>query len=488
MSDGTDNLSFVVIGASGDLARKKIFPALFALYSQGFLPKRVNIFGFARTQFSDEEFRNRITENLTCRYVPPVSCSDKMSEFLSHCYYARGEYDSTDSFLDLYQKMRRFEDDTANRVFYMAIPPSLFIQVGSAIGNAGLVTHGSDPAWSRVVIEKPFGKDRESSDLLIKEMAKVFTEEQTYRIDHYLGKEVIENLMVLRFANLIFEPIWNNMYIKSVQIAWKEDIGVEGRGGYFDEYGIIRDVMQNHLLQMLALTAMEPPAAFEAVHIRDEKVKVLHSVTPPTMEDMIIGQYGAGRHGNRDFPAYVDDKSVSKNSHSPTFAACTLKINNRRWNGVPFLLSAGKGLNARMTEIRIQFREAPGNIFCNIGGCPEPNQLVIRVQPDEAIYFRIISKVPGLGLALEARDLDMRYNTAFTEKIPDAYENLLLEVIRGNKELFIRDDELAVAWDVFTPVLHEIDKNALQPEIYEFGSLGPGGCRKMADKFGIKWC
>ena len=411
-----------------------------------------------------------------------------MDEFLSNCHYVQGEYNSTDSFLDLYEKMRRFEGPTANRVFYMAIPPSLFIQVGSATGNAGLVTHGSDPSWSRVVIEKPFGKDRESSDLLIKEMANVFTEEQTYRIDHYLGKEVIENLMVLRFANLIFEPIWNNMYIRNVQIAFKEDIGVEGRGGYFDEYGIIRDVMQNHLLQMLALTAMEPPSQFEAGFIRDEKVKLLRSVTPPTAEDIVIGQYTAGQKNGRKFPAYVDDDSVRNDSRTPTFAACLLKINNRRWDGVPFLLSAGKGLESQMTQIRIQFREMPGNIFCRIGGCPEPNQLVIRVQPDEAIHFRIISKVPGLDLKLQARDLDMQYKTAFSETIPDAYENLLLEVIRGNKELFIRDDELAVAWDVFTPVLHEIDKRAATPELYEFGSPGPCGCGKLADKFGIKWC
>jgi len=488
MSDQTDNLSIVVVGASGDLARKKIFPALFALYSQGFLPKRFNIFGFARSAFSDEEFRNRITETLTCRYTPNVSCQDRMAEFLSNCRYVHGNYDSRDAHLDLYEAMRKVEGGPANRIFYMAIPPSLFAQVGSAIGGAGLVAFGPDLPWSRVVIEKPFGKDRESSDLLIREMAKVFTEEQTYRIDHYLGKEVIENLMVLRFANLIFEPIWNNMYIKNVQISWKEDIGVEGRGGYFDEFGIIRDVMQNHLVQMLALTAMEPPVGFEAGHIRNEKVKLLHSLVPPTIDDMVLGQYSAGSIKGRAFTGYTGDKSVAKDSRTPTFAACVVRINNRRWDGVPVLLSAGKGLDARMTEIRIQFKEAPGNIFCEIGGCPEPNQLVIRVQPDEAIHFRIVSKVPGLQFALEARDLDMQYKTAFSETIPDAYENLLLDVICGNKSLFIRNDELAAAWDIFTPVLHEIDKRAAAPEPYAFGSSGPAGCMKLRERLGIASC
>ena len=297
-----------------------------------------------------------------------------------------------------------------------------------------------------------------------------------------------KNLMVLRFANLIFEPIWNNMYIRNMQISWKEDIGVEGRGGYFDEYGIIRDVMQNHLVQMLALTAMELPAGFESGHIRDEKVKLLHCVAPPTINDMIIGQYGAGSLNGRAFAGYKDDKSVAKDSRTPTFAACVLRIDNRRWDGVPVLLSAGKGLEARMTEIRIQFKETPGNIFCKIGGCPEPNQLVIRVQPDEAIHFRIVSKVPGLDFALEARDLDMQYKTAFSETIPDAYENLLLEVICGDKSLFIRNDELAAAWDIFTPVLHEIDGRAATPELYEFGSHGPAGYMKLKERLSIAWC
>ncbi len=486
MSDQSDILSIVVVGASGDLARKKIFPALFALHSQGFLPQRFNIFGFARSAFSDQEFRNKLVETLTCRYVPNVSCDDRMNEFLSNCRYIQGNYDSKDSFLDLHAAMRRVEGGAANRIFYMAIPPSLFAQVGGAISGAGLVAVGPDVPWSRVVIEKPFGKDRASSDLLMKEMANVFTEEQTYRIDHYLGKEVIENLMVLRFANIIFEPIWNNLYIKNVQISWKEDIGVEGRGGYFDEYGIIRDVMQNHLVQMLALTAIEPPAGFESGYIRNEKVKLLNCIAPPTMNDVAIGQYVAGTLKDRSFAGYRDDKSVAKDSITPTFAACVLKIDNRRWDGVPILLSAGKGLDARMTEIRIQFRETPGNIFCKTGGCPEPNQLVIRVQPDEAIHFKIVSKVPGLQFELKARDLDMQYKTAFSEAIPDAYENLLLEVICGDKSLFIRDDELAAAWDIFTPVLHEIDERAVAPELYEFGSAGLAGYFKLRERFGIE--
>jgi len=481
MSQPSKGLSFIVIGASGDLSRKKVFPALFALYCQGYLPEEFHVFGFARSRFSEAEFRARITEHLTCRYAPGDSCAQRMEEFLARCHYMSGKYGSSDSFLDLFTMMRRHEGGRSpNRFYYLAVPPSVFLDVTRAIGDAGLVSCTEDEPWSHVVVEKPFGRDRQSFDVLTEAMSKVFTESQIFRIDHYLGKEVIQNVIVLRFANLVFEPVWNRDFIRGVEIVWKEDLALEGRGGYFDQYGIIRDVMQNHLLQILALVAMEPPGRLDAAHIASEKVKVLRSVPPLKIEDLLIGQYGESVKGGTRLPAYVEDETVPDDSITPTFAAARLTINNPRWQGVPFLITAGKGLDARMTEIRIRFRDVPRSMFCGPDGCPDANELVIRVQPDEAIYLSIVNKVPGMGMKLRSRNLDLQYKAAFAEQIPDAYESLLLDVMRGDKSLFIRSDELRAAWDVFTPVLHEIERRRLVPEPYPFGSRGPAAERLLS--------
>jgi len=470
----SDNLSIVVIGASGDLAGKKIFPALFALYCQGFLPEEFNIFGFARSQMDAAAFRQHITANLTCRYVPGESCQERMDEFLNRCFYVSGQYDSSDSFLDLYQLMKREEgENNVNRMFYLAIPPSIFVDVGKAIGDAGLVQCDTGEPWSRVVIEKPFGRDRASSDELVKEMGHIFHESQTYRIDHYLGKEVIQNLMVLRFANLIFEPIWNNKYISHVDISWKEDLDLEGRAGYFDNFGIIRDVMQNHLLQIMALVAMEPCDRMDAGHICNQKVKVLRSIVPLTLDDIVVGQFTAATHNGRDYAGYLDDEKIPNDSITPTYSSALLKIDNDRWRGVPFSISAGKGLECRSTEVCIHFREVNKSMYAALGANHAPNEIVIRVQPDESITLTIANKVPGMDMKLKRTPLDLRYNEAFDEIIPDAYESLLLDVIRGDKSLFIRKDELGTAWDIFTPILHQLEKDNLPPKPYPFGSHGP---------------
>ena len=471
-----ESLNVVVVGASGDLARKKIFPALFSLFCQELLPQRLFVFGFARSRMGDAEFRSRIAEHLTCRYTPEHSCAEKIEEFLTRCHYVSGEYGSSDSFLDLYEAMQRLEAGRiANRMFYLAIPPSIFVDTARAIGDAGMACDAGKEAWSRVVIEKPFGHDRESSDRLSQEMSRVFSERQTYRIDHYLGKEVVQNMIVLRFANLVFEPLWNRNFIRGVEIIWKDPHGVDGRGGYFDKYGIIRDLIQNHLLQMLALTAMEPPERFEARAVSTEKAKLLRCVRPVELKDIVVGQYTASTRGKRVHPAYVDDETVADDSITPTFAAVRLNIDNWRWADVPFFVSAGKGLEKQTAEIRIHFREVPGNMFRSPGHVHDENQLIIRVQPDEAIYLSLTSKVPGMGLKLEQRNLDLRYRSAFKEIIPEAYESLLLDVVRGDSSLFIRNNELRAAWDIFTPVLHEMEDRRLMPEPYEFGSTGPVG-------------
>jgi len=372
-------------------------------------------------------------------------------------------------------------DIPADRLFYLAIPPSIFLDVSRTIGDAGLVQCGDSGPFSRVVVEKPFGRDRASSDELVEKLGQVFTESQTYRIDHYLGKEVIQNLLVLRFANLIFEPMWNRDYVHSVEIAWQEDVGTAGRGGYFDSYGIIRDVVQNHLLQILALTAMERPRSLNAQHIRDAKVAVLRSVPPVSRDLMVVGQYQQTMRDGFQLPGYRDDQDVPDDSITSTFAQVLLHVRNPRWDGVPFLLHAGKAMDQTKTEVRIRFKSVPGSMFCQEGVCPAPNELVIRVQPDEGIHFRIASKVPGLKMALAQQSLDLHYHAAFSGVIPQAYESLLLDALRGDKGLFVRDDELAAAWDIFTPVLHELESQHVVPEPYAIGSRGPEAAQRLVE-------
>jgi len=480
----TKKLGIVVVGASGDLAQTKVLPALFALYCQNFLPEQFNIFGLARTEMDNAAFRNKVAENLTCRYAPGESCADRAEEFLQRCFYCQGQYSSSDSFLDLFELMREVEGGgPVNRIFYMAIPPSVFQEVARALGDSGLVACDDSEGWSRIVVEKPFGRDRESSDRLVEEMQAVFTEEMTYRIDHYLGKEIVQNLMVLRFANLIFEPLWNKNYIESVSIKWAEPIGVGQRGGYFDGFGIIRDVMQNHLLQILALLAMERPVEYSAAAVRNAKVTLLKSIAPLTLDRVAIGQYGPSLSGQQ--PAYVAAPNVPADSLTPTYAAAVLKITNSRWEGVPFFIEAGKALNRKINEVRIRFRAVPSGLFGNTAAVLHPNELIMRIQPDEAIVLRIMNKIPGIALDLAPTELNLRYQSAFSALIPDAYECLLLDVIEGDRSLFIRADELNAAWDVFTPLLHQMEAERREPEIYPYGSAGPGSGRELARRHGF---
>ncbi len=481
-------VSIIILGASGDLAKRKIIPALFSLYCQRLLPEKFQVVGFARSEMSDEEFRRMATENLTCRYAPGNSCGELMEKFLRRCFYFRGRYDSPEAFRALREHLLPLENqEPTSRVFYMAIPPSVFLDVARSLKQAGLVNDGNATPWSRAVIEKPFGSDRASSDELVRNMAEVFEENQTYRIDHYLGKEVIQNLLVLRFANLIFDPIWNRAHIENVQISWKEDLSVEGRAGYFDGYGIIRDVIQNHLLQILALIAMEEPLSLDAKDVRDEKVKLLRAIPPVELRHVVVGQYTEGIWKGTRHASYLDEDGVPKGSTTPTFAAAVLHVANRRWDGVPFLIRAGKGLNDRMTEIRVVFRETPGRLYDDALHEPVRNELIIRVQPDEAIVFRIMNKTPGLEMDLGITDLNLRYQSTYRVEIPDAYECLLLDVIEGDESLFIRSDELAAAWDIFTPVLRRLEEESIQPEPYVFGTEGPRAAAGLAGRFGTGW-
>jgi glucose-6-phosphate 1-dehydrogenase len=489
-SDGGEQLSTVsitVVGASGDLAKKKIFPALFALYYEGCLPEHFTIFGYARSKMTDAELRVMVSKTLTCRIDKRANCGEKMEEFLKRCFYHSGQYDSQEHFVALDEKLKEHEGGRlSNRLFYLSIPPNIFVDAVKCASSSASSVNG----WTRVIVEKPFGRDSKTSAALTKSLKQYLEEDQIFRIDHYLGKELVENLSVLRFSNLIFEPLWSRQYIRNVQFIFSEDFGTEGRGGYFDNYGIIRDIMQNHLLQILALFAMETPVSLDAEDIRNEKVKVLRSMRPIKLEDVVIGQYKSHSIGGVTYPSYTDDKTVPKGSLTPTFAAAALFIDNARWDGVPFLMKAGKALNTRSAEIRVQFRHVPGNLYNRNSGTDRDqttNELVIRVQPDEAIYLKINNKVPGLGMRLDQSNLNLLYSARYSKEIPDAYERLLLDAIEGERRLFIRSDELDAAWALFTPLLKEIEEKKTTPEFYPYGSRGPVGAHYLAAKHKVQW-
>jgi glucose-6-phosphate 1-dehydrogenase len=436
---------------------------------------------------TDAELRNMVSKTLTCRIDKRENCSEKMDEFLKRCFYHSGQYDSEEHFIDLDKKLKQHEGSrVSNRLFYLSIPPNIFLDVVKCASKSASSVNG----WTRVIVEKPFGRDSESSAALTRGLKQYLVEDQIFRIDHYLGKELVENLSVLRFSNLVFEPLWSRQYIRNVQLIFSEDFGTEGRGGYFDSYGIIRDIMQNHLLQILALFAMETPISLEAEDIRNEKVKVLRSMKPLQLEDVVIGQYKSHTKGGTTYPGYTDDKTVPKDSVTPTFAAAALFINNARWDGVPFLMKAGKALHTKRAEIRVQFRHVPGNLYKGSFGTDldrATNELVIRVQPDEAIYLKINNKIPGLGMRLDRSNLNLHYAARYSKEIPDAYERLLLDAIEGERRLFIRSDELDAAWSLFTPLLKELEEKRIAPELYPYGSRGPVGAHYLAAKYNVRW-
>ena len=489
-ADKGEGLSICVFGASGDLAKKKVLPAIFSLYYDRHLPENFRVFGYARSKMTNEEFKDKIRESLPCRISAAGNCDEVMDAFLDRMHYVSGLYDDPKDFKALDAAMAAEEatmGTKAMRIFYLSIPPSIFVPVAQNAARECSSTTGE----TRVIVEKPFGRDLTSSRELTASLAEVLAEENTYRIDHYLGKELIENITVLRFSNIIFQPLWSRAYIRNVQICFSENFGTEGRGGYFDNYGIIRDVMQNHLLQVMALFAMEEPASLNAEDIRDEKVKVIRCIRPIEMDNVVLGQYKGRKDGDKTLPAYLDDETVPPGSKCPTFAAMALFIDNARWDGVPFLMKAGKALHKRQAEIRIQFHHAPGKLYKKQLGSESEmnsNELVIRIQPDESINLRLNSKIPGLGMRLDQTDLDLQYKTKFSEdSLPDAYERLILDVVQGDKRLFIRNDELEEAWKLFTPLLETIEDDQMAPELYPYGSRGPIGAHYLASRYDVRW-
>ena len=485
----------VLFGATGDLAHRKVVPALFHLWVGNLLPERFALVCFGRRPFSDQEIRAALRASLDKHArITPVD-EERWASFASRITYHQGGFDEPAAYTSLSTKLAAIDmasGTDGNRLYYLATPASSFPEIVRGLGAAGLDHETADGGWRRIVIEKPFGRDLETAVKLNREVGKVFRESQVYRIDHYLGKETVRNILIFRFGNLIFEPIWHRRYIDHVQITVAESIGVEGRGAFYEETGALRDILQNHLLQLLTLVAMEPPASLEADALRDEKVKVLRAIRPIPVEkvdqSVVRGQYGPGWVGATETPAYRSEQAVDPASETETFVAARLEIDDWRWAGVPFYLRAGKRLPKRATEIAIQFKDVPQRLFPTVGDEPEPNLLVIRIQPDEGILMRFAAKVPGLGIDVRPVNMDFAYGSAFTVESPDAYETLILDALLGDASLFTRADEVEAAWRIVDPIIDAWIAGG-QPEMpnYTSGTWGPEAADELLTREGRRW-
>lgn len=469
----------IIFGASGDLTRRKLIPALHSLACEDRLSQATRVIGVARTPLTDQAFRDQLYEGVTeyGRHKPALR--ELWPRFADRFTYLAGSYDDPETYRQLRERLHHFEttlDTHGNRLFYLAIPPVLYPVVVEQLGQAGL--NRSDPDWTRLIVEKPFGRDVESSRQLDEHLHRVFREDQVYRIDHYLGKETVQNILSFRFANTIFELMWNRNHVDHVQITMAESVGVEHRAGYYDQAGVVRDMVQNHLFQLLTLTAMEPPVVFNAKALRDEKVKVLQAIRPLHLADGVWGQYRG----------YREEPDVAPDSRTPTFIALKTYIDNWRWQGVPFYLRSGKRLALKTTEITLQFKRVPHLLFAETEGL-NPNRLSLCIQPNEGMHLYFETKVPGAGMQTSPVDMDFHYDDRFGEHIlPDAYERLLLDAIHGDASLFARSDEITRAWELVDSLLEEWEHHHAPPLIlYEPGSWGPAEADALMARDGRAW-
>ncbi len=487
--------ALVIFGASGDLTKRKLVPALWSLFQGRVLPEPFVILGVARSEMSDDEFRRRMREAVGefARVQPPAA--HVWERFASSLYYCPGDPADAALYERLGARLRQLETDkgtVGNRLFYCSTPPSLYPAIVTRMGASGLRREGT--GWTRVIIEKPFGRDLASARELNRIVSRVLTEDQVYRIDHYLGKETVQNLLVFRFANGIFEPLWNRNHVNNVQITVAESLGVEGRGAYYEEAGALRDMIQNHILQLLCLVAMEPPVSFDADPVRDEKTKVLRAIRPirPDGVDQVAvrGQYGPGFLEGHRVPGYRDEKGVTPDSRTETFAALKLFIDNWRWAGVPFYLRTGKRLPKRASEIAIQFWGTPHPLFRRPDPADrlDPNLLVVRIQPDEGIALTFGAKLPGPEINIRQVTMDFRYGASFGGEPPEAYERLLLDAIHGDATLYARSDWVDVAWQILTPLLEAWGAGpAPKFPNYEAGTWGPAEADAFIERDGRRW-
>jgi glucose-6-phosphate 1-dehydrogenase len=470
--------NLVIFGATGDLAQRKLLPAVYNLAHEGALPERFNMIGIARTDQPDEEYRE-FARGAIRKYSRRTPDDTVLTSLLERMRYVPGSFDEATTY-DSIDKIADELDEEAgipfNRVFYLATAPGFFETIAEALGHRGLdKCEGSDV---RLVVEKPFGRDLASAKELNRALLSVFEERQIFRIDHYLGKETVQNMLVLRFGNGIFEPLWNRSYIDNVQITAAEDIGIGTRAEYYDHSGALRDIVQNHLLQLLTILSMEPPVSFSADEVRNEKVKVLHAIHPPTIEEVqhrvVRAQYSAGVAEGKDQPGYLEEQGVAEGSTTETYVALRLGIDNWRWAGVPIYMRAGKRLSRRVTEIAVTLKPVPHLAFQQSGSLGvQPNQLILNVQPNEGVSLSLVAKIPGARMRVRPVNMEFAYGTSFMSQSPEAYERLILDTMRGDATLFARDDEVEAAWAICDPILEAWqDASGPLPQ-YAAGSPGP---------------
>jgi glucose-6-phosphate 1-dehydrogenase len=490
--------AMVIFGASGDLTERKIVPALYYLARERLLSPGFSVIGCSRTHYTHEQFREKMRRAVTEFLHLPKDESEAFVES-----FGKGIYYISDNFGDpkAYDQLKRLLDQLdrergtrGNRLFYLATPPSFFPVIVKHLGTVGLAQpKESGKNWTRIIIEKPFGRDLDSAQELNRAVTGVFKEDQVYRIDHYLGKETVQNLLVFRFANGTFEPIWNRRYIDHVQITVAEELGVENRGSYYEEAGLLRDMIQNHVLQLLSLVAMEPPATFQAAAVRDEKAKVLRAVRPIPLEQVhefaVRGQYAEGFVKGNQVPAYRAEPKVARESTTETFGAVRLYVDNWRWADVPFYLRSGKRLAKRVSEISIQFRRVPHLLFRDLSTDGiEPNLLSVHIQPDEGISLKFSAKAPGTTLQIRPVMMDFRYGESFGASPPTAYETLLLDCMLGDATLFNRDDAVELAWKLVDPILARWKQDQQKGlTFYEAGSWGPAEADAFIEGDGRRW-
>jgi glucose-6-phosphate 1-dehydrogenase len=485
----------VLFGVTGDLSRKKVMPAIYDLANRGLLPPGFSLVGFARRDWADQDFAQVVHDSVK-QYARTEFREEVWNQLAEGFRFVPGNFDDDAAFAQLRRTIEELDEARGtggNHAFYLAIPPAFFGDVVGQLQEHGLAEAHGD-SWRRVVVEKPFGHDLESAQELNATLAGVFPTGSVFRIDHYLGKETVQNILAMRFANEMFEPIWNSNYVDHVQITMAEDIGIGGRAGYYDGIGAARDVIQNHLLQLMCLVAMEEPTSFDAESLRIEKQKVLSSVTLPDRLDLTTarGQYAAGWAGGEKVGGFLDEEGIDKASTTETFAAVTLNVDTRRWAGVPFYLRTGKRLGRRVTEVAVVFKRAPHLPF-SASATEEltQNALVIRVQPDEGMTIRFGSKVPGTAMEIRDVNMDFAYGGSFTEASPEAYERLILDVLLGDPPLFPRHEEVELSWKILDPILeHWARQDAAgraRPEAYPSGTWGPEAADRMLERDGRTW-
>jgi glucose-6-phosphate 1-dehydrogenase len=472
-------VSIIIFGASGDLTERKLIPSLFNLCRKDRMPEKFRIVGYGNTAFTDEQFRDHLKKGLD-EFASFKYTEEEWKRFAETLAYLQGRYTDLADFRKLDNFLKSWEGTAGNRMYYMATPPDVFPNIIDLLGLTNQLSEQN--GWRRVVIEKPFGTDLESALKLNEQIHKALNEGQIYRIDHYLGKETVQNILVARFANTIFEPVWNRNYIDHVEITVAEQVGVEHRGRFYDHVGVLRDMFQNHLLQLTSLVAMEPPASFDAAALRNEKVKLLSAIQPMKESDVprrtVRGQY----------KGYRQEEGVDPNSMTATYAAVKLQIENWRWQGVPFYLRSGKCLKEKLSQIIIEFKEPPHLLFPNHDRHITPNMLVLYLQPDEGMHLRFEAKVPDTGAEMRSVDMEFHYADEFGKTaIPEAYERLLLDIINGDASLFTRADEVETAWGIIDPILKGWETQKQPLEFYEPGSWGPAAADELLAKDGRKW-